>query len=76
MYYFSIEIWFKREIVQMHLYFVQILRQVINESQKRKKREGRKERERKKGEGGRKEGKKIERRLNPPGLPEKNRKGT
>lgn len=60
----------------MHLYFVQILRQVINESQKRKKREGRKERERKKGEGGRKEGKKIERRLNPPGLPEKNRKGT
>lgn len=58
--------------MQMHLYFMQILRQVINESQKKKKEEKRKK-EKGLRERGRKE---IERRLNPPGLPEKNRKGT
>lgn len=56
----------------MHLYFMQILRHVINESQKKKKEEKRKK-EKGLRERGRKE---IERRLNPPGVPEKNRKGT
>lgn len=41
----------------MHLYFMQILRQVINESQKEK---GRKEKERKGTEGERKEGNRKE----------------
>ena len=48
---------------------------MVNESQKKKRKRKKRERKKEKGlrEGGRKE---IERRLNPPGLPEKNRKGT